>query len=184
VLIGPGGAGKGTVAERLVREVPRLWLSRSWTTRQRRPGEAEDAYVFVDREKFRAHAAAGGFLEWADYLGQLMGTPVPTPPDGHDVLLEIDLEGARQVRALRPDAVVVLLVPPSMEVQEARLRARGDREEHVRRRLAKGEEEVRLGQELADAVIVNDDLLRATADVAAIVDRTRGGQVARSATPA
>jgi guanylate kinase len=176
VLIGPGGAGKGTVAERLVAHDPTLWLSRSWTTRDPRPGEQPGAYVFVDDETFRAHAAAGGFLEWAEFLGHLYGTPNPTPPNGSDVLLEIDIQGARQVVAARPDAVVVLLLPPSPEVQAGRLQGRGDTAEHVAQRIQKGVDEVRSGMEIAQHVVVNNDVEQAMGEVAGIVDRARSSR--------
>ena len=152
---------------------PDLWLSRSWTTRAPRPGEPEDAYVFVGRADFEDRVAAGGFFEWAEFLGNLYGTPVPDPPDGRDVLLEIDVQGAEQVRRLRPDATLILLSPPSPEVQAARMRARGDGEDHIARRLAAGAHEERVGLVLADARVVNHDLTQATADVAGIVDRYR-----------
>lgn len=173
MLIGPGGAGKGTVAERLTARDPGLWLSRSWTTRPRRAGEPDDAYVFCDRANFEAHAAAGGFVEWAEFLGNLYGTPVPAPPPGSDVLLEIDIQGAQRVAALDPGAVVILLLPPSDEVQKERLVARGDSPEHVGRRLEAGREEVRLGRALASDVVVNDQVERAVDEVAGIVARAR-----------
>jgi len=183
VLFGPGGAGKGTIAARLVEDDPRLWLSRSWTTRHRRPAEAEDAYCFVDRASFEKKANAGGFFEWAEFLGNFYGSPVPQPPDGVDVLLEIDLQGAQQVRALRPDATLILLLPPTSEIQAGRLRGRGDDEDHVAKRLQTGAEEESIGRQIADAVVINDGLMRAIADVAGIVDSCRcaahlGGETA------
>jgi guanylate kinase len=173
VLFGPGGAGKGTVAARLVERDPRLWLSRSWTTRPRRPGEAEDAYVFVDRAAFERKAREGGFLEWAEYLGNLYGTPGVDAPAGRDLFLEIDLQGAEQVRRIRPDATLILLEPPSPEVQAERLRARGDPESHVAERLHAGAEELRRGNAIADGVVVNHDVDQATEEVAGIVGRFR-----------
>jgi guanylate kinase len=159
---------------------PTLWLSRSWTTRARRPGEAPDAYTFVEREAFEARAAAGGFLEWAEFLGNLYGTPTPEPPPGTDVVLEIDLQGAAQVRDRDPDAVIVLLVPPSAEAQAQRLRGRGDDEEAVARRIAKGEDEMRLGRTLTPYVVVNDDLESAVSQVAGILDAHRSPRPANS----
>jgi guanylate kinase len=174
VLIGPGGAGKGTVAAELIARDPNLWLSRSWTTREARPGERErNAYVFVDRPTFEEAVAQGRFFEWAEFLDYLMGTPIPDPPPGADVLLEIDVQGAEQVLAQRPDATVILLLPPSPEVQAQRLAARGDDEAHIRRRVELGRSEVERGAEIAAHTVVNDDLDRALAELAAIVDGTR-----------
>ncbi len=175
MLVGPGGAGKGTIAQRLVARDPRLWLSRSWTTRPRRDGEPADAYVFVDPETFRAHAAEGGFLEWAEFLGHLYGTPMVDPPEGKDLLLEIDVQGARQVLERRPDAVVILLLPPSVAAQAQRLQSRGDDEAHVARRIEAGRHEVEAARKIARHVVVNDDVERATEEVAGIVAAARAG---------
>jgi guanylate kinase len=157
----------------LVERDPGLWLSRSWTTRPRRPGEAADAYTFVDRGRFEEAVAAGGFLEWAEFLGHLYGTPLPDAPPGRDVVLEIDLQGARQVKDRHPDALVVLLVPPSPEIQRQRLRQRGDDAAEVDRRIAVGAEEMRLGRELTPFVVVNDEVDRAVSQVAGILDLHR-----------
>jgi guanylate kinase len=131
--------------------------------------------VFVDRPVFEAKVADGGFFEWAEFLGNLYGTPMPEPGTGRDVLLEIDLQGAVQVRALRPDATLILLLPPSPEVQAERLRGRGDDDAHVARRLAEGADEEREGRRIADAVVVNDTIAQATADVASILELRRSG---------
>ena len=174
MLIGPGGAGKGTLAAELVARDASLWLSRSWTTREARPGERERrAYVFVDRATFEEAVARGAFFEWAEFLDYLMGTPIPDPPPGADVLLEIDVQGAEQVLAQRPDATVILLLPPSPEVQAERLAARGDDEEHIRRRVDLGRSEVERGAKIAAHTVVNDDLEQALSQLAGIVDATR-----------
>jgi guanylate kinase len=150
-----------------------LWESRSWTTRARRPGEAEDAYTFVDRATFLDKVENGGFLEWAEYVGNLYGTPMPDPPPGADVILVIEVQGAQQVLERVPGAVMILVVPPSRQVQEARLRHRGDTDKHVQPRLVVADEEERIGRQLAHHVVVNDDLDRAVEEVAGILDSYR-----------
>jgi guanylate kinase len=153
--------------------VPNLWLSRSWTTRPRRDGEAAEAYVFVDRAQFDAHLEQGGFLEWAEVFGHRYGTPWPEPPPGADVLLEIDVQGAAQVKQRDPGAVVVFVEPPSRQAQEERLRGRGDPDDVIARRLAAAPQEEAAGRALADHVVVNDDLGRAVEEVAAILESRR-----------
>ncbi len=177
VVCGPGGVGKGTLVKRVLDLVGEIDLSRSWTTRSPRQGEDPGAYVFVGREDFEAKVRAGGFLEWTEFpgTGHLYGTPRPEAGLGEfrDLLLEIELDGARQVRRDHPDAVVILVIAPSISVQEERLRGRGDDEQSVARRLAVGRDEERLGRELADHVVVNDDLERAAGELAGIIETYR-----------
>jgi len=173
VVSGPGGVGKDTIVGQLVAGDARLWPSRSWTTRAQRPGEPDDAYTFVGRAAFEAEIARGGFLEYAEYLGHLYGTPLPHPPPGSDVILVIEVQGARQVLERVPRAVMILVVPPSRDQQRERLEARGDAPEHVRRRLAKAAEEEAEGRRLAHHVVVNDDLERAVREVAGILQGYR-----------
>jgi len=147
--------GKGTVVAALVRKHPDLWLSRSWTTRAQRPGEADDAYVFVSRAQFEARRAAGGFLEWAEFLDNLYGTPVPEAPEDADMILEIDVQGARQVLDLIDDPILIFIEAPSPEDQQARLEARGDPPEKVAARVSKAAEESTAGAELGAIMVVN-----------------------------
>jgi guanylate kinase len=152
---------------------PRLWLSRSWTTRDRRPSEAEDAYTWATRPEFEARIAEGGFLEWTDFLGNYYGTPDPQAAPGQDIVLEIEVDGAGQVKTRHPDALLLFVLPPSREEQERRLRGRGDPETKVRQRLHKAELEEPVGKAMADVVVVNDDLDRTVDELLEIIDRER-----------
>jgi guanylate kinase len=159
VLSGPGGVGKGTVAEILVSRDPSLWLSRSWTTRARRPGESADAYHFVSRDEFEAAIAADGFLEWVEFQGNLMGTPWPDPDEPRDVLLEIDVQGARAVRHRGADGLLLIFLDaPSREAQAARLRGRGDHEDAVLARLHVAGLKRALAEELGATIVINDEI--------------------------
>ena len=173
VISGPGGVGKGTVVERLLVEVPGLWLSRSWTTRDRRPGEAPDAYHFVTREQFLAHVEDDGFLEWVEFLDYMQGTPMPSAPDGHVVIFEIDVQGAAQIKAINPDAHLVFVDTPSIGEQERRLRERGDTDDRVTMRLEKAAEERITAAQLGCTVVINDDLDRAVAELESLIEAAR-----------
>ena len=177
VVCGPGGAGKGTIVKELVAVDPGLLLSRSWTTRPRRVGEAADAYTFVSAEDFDARIAAGGFLEWADFFEYRYGTPMPPPSLEQDLVLEIDVQGAVSVRNRDPSALVIMVLPPSRAEQERRMRRRGDPEPDVARRLAKADEELAVGYRMADLIVVNRDVAGTVAEIAAFVDRVRARRV-------
>lgn len=168
VLTGPSGVGKGTLVALLLRSHPSIWLSVSATTRPPRSGEVEGRhYFFLDRPRFERKVAEDGFLEWAEFAGNLYGTPRQAVEDhlaeGHPVLLEIELQGARQVRRTFPSAFQVLIKPPSFEELERRIRGRGtDSEAAISRRLERAREELQAEAEF-DAVLVNDDLEQAVA---------------------
>ena len=169
MISGPGGVGKGTLVARFLQRNPGFWLSRSWTTRARRPGEPEDAYHFVSREQFEARVEAGGFLEWAPFLDYLQGTPTIDDADGRDVLLEIDVEGARQVRAQHPDAVLVFVDAPSRDEQRRRLEMRGDAPERIEQRIGLADLEAGKAADLGMQRLVNDDLDEAVTWLEALV---------------
>ena len=168
--------GKGTIVRALLERDPLLWLSRSWTTRAQRPGEADDAYTWSTRDAFEARRAVGGFLEWTEFLGSYYGTPTPEAPPGRDLVLEIEVDGARQVKDLHPDAFLLFVLPPSRDEQERRLRGRGDPEARVRQRLEKAEAEEPVGKALADAVVVNDDLEATVTELASIIAAERAAR--------
>ncbi len=165
--------GKGTVVTRLLDADPRLWLSRSWTTRNPRPGESATAYEFVDRDRFEQHIGDGGFLEWADFLGNLYGTPVPDPPAGRDVVLEIEVQGARQVLEALPEALFVFIDAPSRAVQAERLRGRGEQEARLLERLGEADRELAAAADLGAVQLVNDSLDEAVDELARLISEAR-----------
>ena len=166
VITGPSGVGKGTLVQRLLARHPSIWVSVSATTRAPRQGECEgESYFFHSRDRFDALVKEGGLLEWAEFAGNCYGTPrAPVEQrlqEGRPVLLEIELEGARQVRRSFPEAVQIFLAPPSFEELERRIRGRGtDAEEAIQRRLLRAREELNAQGEF-DAVVVNADLEQA-----------------------
>lgn len=173
IVSGPGGVGKGTIVDALVARDPHLWLSRSWTTRPQRPGEPDGAYVFTSRDDFQRHIDDDGFLEWTDFLGNYYGTPRPCPAPGCDVVLEIEVDGATQVKAQHAEAVLIFVLPPSREEQQRRLVGRGDPEHKVAQRLQKALDEEPIGLAIADHVVVNDDLERTVTELAGIIEGHR-----------
>jgi guanylate kinase len=178
VIAGPSGVGKGAIVARLLAAVPDLELSISATTRGPRPREDEGRhYYFVDREQFDEMIETSGFLEWADIFGERYGTPkepvARALAEGRDVLVEIDVQGARQVKAAEPEAYMVFVTPPSLQELERRLRTRGtETDAQISRRLAKASDELAAEPEF-DVTVVNDDLETAAREVVQIVDRLR-----------
>lgn len=163
VVSAPSGTGKTTLVEQLVRVVPDLVLSRSYTSRAAREGETNGIdYNFVSRQRFEEMVALGDFLEWANVFGNLYGTCASDVrkhlAEGRDVVLVIDVQGAQQVRERHHDVVGIFVLPPSFEVLEQRLRGRSkDSEEAMQRRLQRAREEV-AGFVDYDYVVVNDEL--------------------------
>ena len=174
IVSAPSGAGKTTLVERLVVETPRLTMSRSYTSRPARQGETDGVdYNFVTRERFEAMAAAGEFLEWADVFGNLYGTSAADTERllsaGSDVVLVIDVQGARQMRRRGFEVSTVFVMPPSSAVLEQRLRGRSqDSEEAIQRRLEIARSEVAAFSEY-DFIVINDDVTAATRRLCAIV---------------
>jgi guanylate kinase len=176
VLSGPSGVGKGTVVAQVRRTHPQVWVSVSCTTRTPRPGERPGVhYNFLTRDRFEELIAAGELLEYAEFAGNLYGTPRQPVLDhlasGVPTLLEIELQGARQVRAAMPDAYLVFLAPPSLEELTQRLVGRGtESPEVVAARLARAEIEMAAVDDF-DTVIINDDVRRAAAKLVELVER-------------
>jgi guanylate kinase len=170
VITGPSGVGKGTLIRGLLEQVPGLELAVSATTRKPRDGEVNGVdYHFLSEEDFDRRVAAGEFVEHAEYAGNRYGTlrsELSRPARG--IVLEIDVQGARQVRESLPEAVLIFIEPPSFEDLERRLVARAsDRPEQIERRLAAARDELGAAGEF-DHRIVNDDLQRALQELSGL----------------
>ncbi|CAD5959530.1 guanylate kinase [Planktothrix agardhii] len=163
VMTGPSGVGKGTLVRSLLKDHPELHLSVSVTTRSPREGEINGQdYYFVDRLCFQNMIERGELLEWAEFTGNCYGTPLIAVKEkieaGISVLLEIELEGARQIRSTFPSALSIFIMPPSIDELERRLRGRGqDSEDAIRRRLMRARAEMDAASEF-DFEVINDDL--------------------------
>jgi guanylate kinase len=187
IISAPSGGGKGTLIRRVLSSVPKLGYSVSFTTRQPRPGEQHGKdYFFVTRSEFEKMVADGGFLEWAEVHGNLYGTARAQVEkelaDGDDVILEIDVQGAANVRRLGLEAASIFVLPPSFAALRDRLTARGtENAAQLALRLANARQEV-LDYQYFDYVIVNDDLEQATARLTAAITGERARRTRQQVT--
>jgi guanylate kinase len=174
VVSGPSGSGKSSIVKDLLERLP-LEFSVSATTRLPRPGERHgDHYNFVSRRDFEAMIENGELLEWAQYNNRFYGTPLAPVEaalaDGSDVLLEIEIQGARQVRERKPEAVMFFIAPPSMQELEKRLRRRGDTsDEDIEDRLQIAEAEIAEAPTLFDHIVVNENLDQAVTEIVGLI---------------
>ncbi len=170
VLTGPSGVGKGTLMNAILQRYPELHYSVSATTRSPRPGEVNGKnYHFITRSEFEKLVTQGEFLEWAEFAGNFYGTPREAVlnhiQSGELVVLEIELEGARQIRHTFPSALSIFILPPSFAELEKRIRGRGqDTEEAISRRLNRAEEEIAAADEF-DLQIINNDFEQALQEI-------------------
>ena len=170
VLTGPSGVGKGTIVRKILDKYSDVWLSISATTRQPRAGEIDgEHYFFLEKKDFQKIIDKEGFLEWAEFSNNFYGTPKENVKekieDGSNVLLEIELEGARQIRKSFPEALQIFIAPPDLSELEKRIRGRGtDSEESIRNRLAIANKELIAKKEF-DAVVINADIDQAFKEI-------------------
>lgn len=174
VISGPSGSGKGTVLSQVFSNNPNIFYSISATTRSPRPGDVDgEQYYFLTKEQFEQKIKDGGMLEYAEYCGNYYGTPKAPVEEkcanGFDVVLEIEVQGAIQVKKLNPDCVTIFITPPSLEVLEKRLRGRGTEPENViESRLETARKEMAL-KDKYDYIVVNDKVSDAASKIQSII---------------
>lgn len=181
VMTGASGVGKDTIRHAALPDMDNIYFSISATTREKRAGEVHGKqYFFHSKEVFKDMLANDGLLEHAEYVGDYYGTPTKPVKDalarGEDVLLELELVGARQVKEKMPEAIMIFIAPPNIIELERRLRGRGtDSEEKIQKRLARAREEIKAVKEF-DYVVVNDMLTKAVRDFSSIIyaERAKG----------
>jgi guanylate kinase len=178
IISAPSGSGKSTLTSALIRSVPNIRFSVSYTTRPPRGQEKDgEDYFFISREEFQKRVALGEFLEYAEVFGNYYGTHISelarADRDGYDLVLDIDVQGARQLKEKIPDAVSIFVLAPSRQVLEERLRSRGqDSDEVIQRRLREAAEEIR-NYDRYDYVLVNQEVAASIDTLIAIVRATR-----------
>jgi len=176
VVSAPSGTGKGTVISKLLKKRPEFTFSVSATTRNPRPGETDGLeYHFLTHQRFCDMISNNEFLEYAEYVGEYYGTPDKPIRDnldsGKTIILDIEVQGAKQVMQKRPDAITIFIVPPNMEELENRLRGRGtDSEEKLAARLKRASQELK-EQSHYDYIVVNDSVSRTVSEILSIIDR-------------
>ena len=174
VISGPSGAGKGTLVARLLQRVPDTWLSVSATTRAPREGEVDGVhYHFITVQRFQELIEADALLEYAEYVGNFYGTPKKyvdrAMNDGKDVILDIEVQGALQVKTKRPETIRIFIAPPSWEELERRLTSRGtDSPEKVQKRLLRAKTELQTA-DVYDYFVINDSVENAVREINAIM---------------
>jgi len=174
VLIGPSGSGKGTILKELLKQTDNMFLSVSATTRKPREGEVDGVhYMFLSKDEFKALIDTESMLEYAVYCENYYGTPKATVlnrlENGQNVILEIEMQGAKQIKEMYPEAVLIFITPPSLEVLKSRLTGRGTEDgATITKRLNAALEEIEYAQE-CDYIVVNDTIEKAVLDVKTIV---------------
>ncbi|MCS7163721.1 MAG: guanylate kinase [Thermodesulfovibrio sp.] len=177
VISAPSGTGKTTLCERLLKMLPDLRMSISHTTRKPRANEKDGVdYFFIDKEKFEQMIANDEFIEWAEVYGNFYGTSKKVISDlikgGYDILLDVDTQGARNIKKLYPDSVLIFILPPSLKELERRLLLRDEDKKAISKRLSKASDEISQ-YKFYDYIVINDELERALNDLLCIIHAER-----------